>query len=160
MKHRLVLLIFIILIGFTSCGEDKTDNKIDSFMVEYAQLDGWIDYSHTVAITQEGLMQVVYKGGLDNGYREYSCQVDDAAMKLLRDNLIILASIDLKDKYGFGELAPTDGPVTRYRYTTEVRSDSTLLYFPEENELPDQLKNFISVLDTIIKDYDTLLYIK
>lgn len=40
--------------------------------------------------------------------------------------------INLSEKYGFHDNAPTDMPVTAMKYVTIDKSDSTYWYFPEK----------------------------
>lgn len=69
-----------------------------------------------------------------------------------------LMSVKISDYYGFeNENAPTDLPTKKIKYFSVAKSDSTLLYFPEENELPVELEDFIQTLQQVISENDTIL---
>jgi len=102
-------------------------------------------------------MHVISDYGMANDHKENYYQIDSIEIHALKDNLTALSTINLKDGYGFGYDKPTDLPVSVYRYETNIKSDSTSIYFPGENELPDELLSFISLLNRIINETDTLL---
>jgi hypothetical protein len=77
-------------------------------------------------------------------------------MSLIKENLENLLSIDISDKYGFHDNAANDSPTTKMKYVTTNKSDSTYLYYPNENELPDKLEIFMQVIYETISKTDTL----
>jgi len=149
MKLKIIISGCILIAGSFSCEKETKENngKIEVFKIKYVRGSAWVDFYHSVILDQSGTMQVIYHHGLPNIHRENNYQINDTDIVKLKDNLILLSSIKLKERYGFGPGKPYDLPVTRFRYDSNIKSDSTLIYLPEENELPSQLVSFSIVLN-------------
>jgi hypothetical protein len=144
--------ICLTLVGIVSCKKEKTE----FFTIDYKRGSAWVDYSYSVTINQDGIMNVKSHNGLADDYRESNYLVSAENLAVLRNSLNKLTLVELKDKYGFGPDKPSDLPVSMYGYQTNIKSDATTIYFPEKNELPNQLTSFISTLNQVITDTDTL----
>ncbi|MGI6572597.1 MAG: hypothetical protein ACOX19_04080 [Fermentimonas sp.] len=158
MKTKLLLtgLIFAI-IAFCSCDMEKVIER-DIFSISYSKSNSWFDYFYNATIDQNGLMQVTEINGLTKTNRKSEYTLVDSDIKMIIEKLNSLVKVDISDKYGFDdENNPTDLPVTKLTYKTTIKSDSTSLYFPKENELPVELNAFLQTIKQVILDNDTLL---
>ena len=147
----LLLLLFFIL---TSC--EKEFNSFDSFQIEYSKTSAWVGYSYSVVICNCGFLDVKEVNSITDYYRESTFRLEINDLELIEKELQQIAKIDFMQKYGFGDDKPYDLPVTRLLYNTNRNSDSTLIYYPEENELPDELDSFLNTIQQIILETDTL----
>ena len=103
-------------------------------------------------------MHVTETNGLTKTNRKSEYILVDKEIKLLKEMLNSVVKLDIFDKYGFdNENAPTDLPTTKLTYKTTIKSDSTSLYYPNENELPKDLDSFLQTIEQIILDNDTLI---
>jgi len=147
----LLLFLFFIL---TSC--EKEFNSFDTFRVEYSKTSAWVGYNYSVIINNCGYIDVTEEHSIMDYYRESTFKLEVNEVKVIEEELQQLTEIDLLQKYGFGEDKPYDLPVTRILYKTNFNSDSTIIYYPEENELPDELDSFLHTIQQIILETDTL----
>ncbi|MGI6047811.1 MAG: hypothetical protein ACOYEG_07360 [Petrimonas sp.] len=155
-KQLLTGLILAIL-AICSCEMEKTI-ETDVFSISYSKGSSWVDYFYNATIDQNGLMQVTETNGLTKTNRKSKYILDDSEIKMIKEKLNSLVKIDISDKYGFdNENNPTDLPVTKLKYKTTIKSDSTSIYFPKENELPVELNAFLQTIRQVILDNDTLL---
>lgn len=145
------LLLFVFLV---SCGKEY--KSIDTFKIEYSESSGWVGYNYSVIIENCGFLYVTSEHSLLDYYRESTFNLDVQEIEMIREKLKRLTEIDLKQKYGFGANKPNDLPVTEISYTTNFNSDSTIIYYPEENELPDELDLFLYTIRKIVFEKDTL----
>ena len=99
---------------------------------------------------------MIEEHSLNDYYRENTYGLDGQELEKIRGKLYSLTEIYLAQKYGFGDDKPTDLPVTAISYNTNLNSDSTIIYYPEENELPDELDLFLNTIVQIILEKDTL----
>jgi len=68
-----------------------------------------------------------------------------------------LISIKLANEYGFGnDNAPTDFLTRKIKYKAEIKTDSTYLYLPTDNELPDELDSFLRAIENVLLENDTI----
>ena len=155
-KYLLTGLIFSIL-TICSCENDKAI-KTDVFLISYSKGSSWVDYFYNATIDQDGLMQVTMTSGLTKTNRKSEYILVDSDIKMIKEKLNNLVKLDISDKYGFdNENSPTDLPVIKLTYKTTIKSDSTSIYFPKENELPVELNAFLKTIMQVILDNDTLL---
>jgi hypothetical protein len=152
MRNIILSLLFIVFIF--SC--EKEYKSIDAFKIEYSRTSGWVGYNYSVIIENCGFLYVTEEHSLVDYYRESTFNLDVQELEIIREKLKPLTEIDLKQKYGFGADKPTDLPVTAISYTTIFNSDSTIIYYPEENELPDEMDLFLHTISQIIFEKDTL----
>ena len=141
----LSLLLFFIL---TSC--EKEFNSIDTFRIEYAKTSAWVGYSYSVVICNCGILNVTEVNTITDYYRESTFSLEINELELIEMELLQITEIDIMHKYGFGDDKPHDLPVTRLLYNTNRNSDSTLIYYPEKNELPNELDSFLNTIHQII----------
>jgi|WetSurMetagenome_2_1015567.scaffolds.fasta_scaffold935671_1 hypothetical protein len=150
MSTKIILLGCLLFSGLISC-----EKEIDTFTIRYIRSSGWVGYNYAITLDQHGTMHVKYNNGLVDTPSENYYQVSHTDITRLKDQLTILSSIDIDDQYGFGADKPTDFPMTFYSYNTNLNSDSTSIYCPTENELPDALDSFIKLINQIITETDT-----
>jgi len=151
---RIIFLNLLLIVFLFSC--EKEYKSIDDFKIEYSRTSGWVGYNYSVIIENYGFLYVIEEHLLREYYRESTFNLDSQELAIIRETLKPLTEIDLKQKYGFGADKPTDLPVTAISYTTNFNSDSTIIYYPEENELPDELGSFLYTIRQIIFEKDTL----
>ncbi len=101
-------------------------------------------------------MNIIEEHQLLNYNRESTYNITLQELELIRKELVYLTEIDLNSSYGFGTDKPTDLPLNKVQYTTSFKTDSTLIYYPDENELPAKLDLFLTTINQIISDTDTL----
>jgi len=154
-KYLLTGLIFAI-IAFCSCEKEKAI-ETDVFSISYSKGSSWVDYFYNATIDQNGLMQVTETNGLTKINRKSIYILVDSDIKMIKEKINSVVKLDISDKYGFdNENAPTDLPTTKLTYKTTIKSDSTSLYYPKENELPMDLDAFLQTIVLVILDNDTL----
>ncbi|PKP08118.1 MAG: hypothetical protein CVU09_17030 [Bacteroidetes bacterium HGW-Bacteroidetes-4] len=157
MKKINLLNVVILLIGFTSCHKEDVPNyDLNTYSIFWEESSAWADFYYKANIDQNGKLDVQEKYRLSNQYRESQFQVSTEDMSLIKEKLENLLSIDISDEYGFLDNAATDAPTTKMKYMTMNKSDSTYLYYPNENELPDKLDIFMQVVYETISKTDTL----
>ncbi len=158
MKTKLLLtgLIFAF-IAICSCDMQKEIEE-DVFSISFSINNSLFDYFYEATIDQNGLMKVTEINGQTKTNRQSEYRLDDSEIKIIKEKLNSLVKVDISDKYGFdNENSPTDLHVTKLKYKTTIKSDSTSIYFPEENELPIELNAFLQTIKQVILDNDTLL---
>ncbi|HHU25166.1 MAG TPA: hypothetical protein GXZ56_00870 [Bacteroidales bacterium] len=158
MKTKPLLTGLIIAFSaFCSCDMQK-EIEGDIFSISFSKSNSLFDYFYEATIDQNGLMQVTDINGLTETNRQSEYILDDSDIKMIKEKLNSLVKVDISDKYGFdNENSPTDLPVTKLKYKTTVKSDSTSIYYPKENELPVELNAFLQTIKQVILDNDTLL---
>ena len=158
MKKIKFILGLILLIGYYSCDkEDDTPDNLDSFLISYQTGSSWTNYSYDATVNQNGKLDIKEEIGISNQSRESEFSIPGEDLKLMKEKLNILTSIKLSDRYGFdNNNAPTDLPTRKIKYTTKTETDSTYLYFPMDNELPNELESFLQVIERIILENDTI----
>ncbi len=157
MKKIYLLIAVILLIGFTNCHKEDVPNyDLNTYSIFWNESSAWADFYYKATIDQNGKLNVQEKYELSNQYRESQFQISTEDMSLIKENLEKVLSIDISDKYGFHDNAATDAPTTKLEYVTTNKSDSTYLYYPNENELPDKLEIFVQIVYETISKTDTL----
>ncbi len=153
---KIALLGFILVLGLIGCKKENGFRNVDTFSIDYSQGSSWVDYYYKVTIENDGTIQILEHWGLSDINRQSNYKISVTQIALIKERLANLATMNIDDKYGFGEGKPADLPVTLIRYETEFKSDSTAIYFPEKDELPKVLELFLSSISQIISDTDTL----
>jgi len=157
MKKINLLITAILLIGFTNCHKEDIPNyDLDTYSIFWNESSTWADFYYKATIDQNGKLNVQEKYGLSNQYRESQFQISTEDMSLIKEKLENLLSINISDDYGFHDNAATDAPTTKLKYVTTNKSDSTYLYYPNENELPDKLEIFMEIVYETILKTDTI----
>jgi hypothetical protein len=157
MKKSNFILGLILLIGYYSCEKvDDTSDNLDSFLISYQIGSSWTNYSYDATIDQNGKLYINEQIGMTSQSRESEFDIPSEDVILIKEKLNNLTSIKLLDKYGFGNDAPTDLPTNKIKYTTGSKSDSTYLYFPTDNELPDELDSFLQIVKQVLLENDTI----
>ena len=151
---RITILCLLLIVFIVSC--EKEYKSIDSFRIEYCRSSSWVGYNYSVIIENYGSLYVTEEHLLRDYYRESTFNLDTQELEIIRENLKPLTEIDLLQKYGFGNDKPYDLPTTQLSYKTNLNSDSTIIYYPEDNELPDELNLFLYTIHQIIFEKDTL----
>lgn len=151
----------ILSLLFTCCNENDSGNSnlndTVNFTVKYSRNSSWIDYNYEATINSNGLLKIVEDVSLTNSSRQSSYQVSQSEMNLIEKLLIDVKCIDMNDRYGFdNENAPTDLPVTSLKYYSSEISDSTIIYFPKNNELPLALDTFLTIVEQVVLENDTV----
>jgi len=91
-----------------------------------------------------------------NSERNETYKLTDSDLEILKVELGGLAQTELRNDYGFGPDKPTDLPVSMLIYRIGARTDSTSIYCPESNELPEKLNIMLERISSIRKKYDGL----
>lgn len=157
MKKINLLIAVILLIGFSRCDKEDVSNfDLNTYSIFWEESSAWADFYYKATFDQNGKLDVQEKYDLSDQYRESEFQILTEDMSLIKENLENLLSIDISDKYGFHDNAANDSPTTKMKYVTTNKSDSTYLYYPNENELPDKLEIFMQVIYETISKTDTL----
>ena len=152
MNRKLFLPACILFVMLISCNKES---HIESFKISYVYAGFNVNY-YSATLDETGAMQVLESNYLSGLTRENSYRINDTLVRDIRSSLQQLTTINLKDSYGFGDNKPFDMPVTRLVYTSNIKSDSTVVYMPEENELPEEYVSFMGVLINCIARVDTL----
>lgn len=154
MKTKYFLIGLIISI-FAICGCEKEKAiENDVFSITYSKGSSWVDYSYNATIDQNGLVRVRETNRLAKIDRNSEYRLVDTDIKMIKEKLNNVVKIDISDKYGFGDDTPTDLPTTQLIYKTTIKSDSTSIYFPKENELPRDLDSLLRTIEQVILDTD------
>jgi hypothetical protein len=147
--------LIIAIFAICSCEKEKAI-ETDIFLISYFRGSDWADYSYNVTINQNGLMRVTETNGLKKTNRKSEYRLVYKDIKMIKEKLNSVVKIDISDKYGFdNENAPTDYSITILSYKTTIKSESTSIYFPKDNELPKELDSFLRFLAQVIVDTDT-----
>jgi len=156
-KFILTGLILACFINSSCEKEQDPAKKLDSFSILYSKGSSWVNYSYKAKIDQDGLLQIEEVDGLTKSNRKSVYHLDDNDLLLINEKLTTVLTIDISNQYGFdNKNAPTDLPVTTMVYTTNIKSDSTSLYFPKVNEVPVQFDSFLEIVEQIILKKDSL----
>jgi hypothetical protein len=159
MKAKSILLGFVMSLGIFGCEKEKAIPIVsDTFSISYTKGISWFDYSYKATIDQKGFLRVVENNRLANLRRTSEYRITDIDLALIKNYLIKVASIDINDKYGFGENKPIGLPVRIIQYDVDNSVDSTSVYYPEMNELPEELNSFLTIIEHIILENDTLAH--
>lgn len=157
MKKINLLIAVILLVCSSSCDKEDVPNyNLNTYSIFWEESSAWADFFYKATIDQNGKIEVQEKYELSNQYRESEFQISTEDMSLIKEKLENLLSMDISDKYGFHDNAANDSPTTKMKYVTTNKSDSTYLYYPNENELPDKLEIFMQVVYETISKTDTL----
>lgn len=157
MKKINLLIAVILLIGFSRCDKEDVPNyDLNTYSIFWEESSAWADFYYKATIDQNGKLKVQEKYDLSDLYRESEFQISTEDMSIIKKKLENLLSIEISDKYGFHDNAANDSPTTKMKYVTTNKSDSTYLYYPNENELPDKLEIFMQVIYETISKTDTL----
>ena len=157
MKKINIPIAVILLIGFTGCHKEDVPNyNLNTFSIFLEESSGWMDFHNNATIDKDGKLNIQEEYGIFDQYRESEYQIPTEDVLLIKEKLSDLILVNISDKYGFHENAPTDAPTTKMKYFTINKIDSTYLYYPNENELPDELEIFMQVVYETISKTDTL----
>lgn len=156
MKRIGLLTGIILLISIAACNNiEESENDGNAFLITYERNSGWVQYSYVATIDENGKMKVSESARLSDKERDSEYVIAGTKVALLKEKLESLLTIGISDKYGFGTNAPTDLPTRKIKYETSLKKDSTCIYFPAENEMPDELTQFVQTLEQIISESDT-----
>lgn len=157
MRKINLLIAIIMMVGFIGCHKDDVpDYDLTTYSILWEESSAWADSYYSAAIDQNGKLVIQEEYQLSNHYRESEFQITNEDMLLIKEKLEVLLLIDMSDDYGFHDNAATDGPTTKMKYVTTNKSDSTYLYYPNENELPEELDIFMQLVFETISKTDTL----
>ncbi|MBN1180936.1 MAG: hypothetical protein JXB49_01525 [Bacteroidales bacterium] len=169
MKTLPELIICILIIVLTGCNKEST-NPIDNsdtintngvvdtftnFVINYRYYSNWVGYNYSADINQDGFMEVNEVSELHAIYRKISFELTNADIEDIFEKLTLLTAIEMDDSYGFGPEKPTDLPITSLKYITDVSKDSTLIYAPDEDEMPKTISNLLFNVVSVINKMDT-----
>lgn len=149
----LVWALMLVLAG-AGCKKDNEDQevtvKFDTFVLNYEVLSDWVEYSYRVRIDQYGIMNVYETYGMAGINRENRYVLTKDETTALAQRLQKLSEVKLKSQYGFRDDKAVDLPVTKLKYTTNLGADSTMMYSPEEGELPNELQGLLDNLSVLL----------
>lgn len=159
MKTLFKLLMLFVLFVFISCNKNEVNLLSDDyFVVYYEQGSSWTGQASEAEICSDGELIISKRNNQANTSTSAEYELNDNSLAELKEQLIDLLSIKLAERYGFDlENAPTDLPVTKIKYITSNKADSTLIYFPNDDELPAELEIFRETVIGIILELDTLM---
>ena len=159
MKSLIDLQILFILFVLFSCNTDEAKLLNDElYKVYYEQGSAWVGQSSEAVFQSDGSLIINKQNHRANTSTIAEYEMSDNNLTVLKEQLIDLFPIKLAERYGFDlENAPTDLPVTKIKYVTSNKTDSTFIYFPNEDELPAELEVFRKTLVGIIMELDTLM---
>ena len=159
MKSSINLQTLFIFFVFFSCNKDEAKLLNDEFFkVYYEQGSAWTGQSSEAVFQSDGSLIINKQNHRANTSKIAEYEMSDNNLAVLKDQLVDLLSIEMAERYGFDlKNAPTDLPVTKIKYITSNKTDSTFIYFPNEDELPAELEVFRKTLVGIILEQDTLL---
>jgi hypothetical protein len=158
MKTKIILLGFIFVLVIVSCKKDNdSSDKLDTILISYTKINSCLDYFYGSVIDKNGLMKITENNWMIDRHRVLYFKLSKNDLDKLNEELISVSLIDIEDMYGFGEDKPTDLPVTKLKYCINNKSDSTLIYFPNKNELPVELDKLSSSIEQLILNNDLLL---
>jgi hypothetical protein len=146
----------------TGC-EKRSNNwtcLCSDFEINYDQGSGWTGQIFSTTISYPDSL-IIYTRKFIPIYKERTSRyhIDKKEIDTLFLYLQKLININLTN-YGFGPNKPTDYPVTFFKYRNCTCTDSASIYFPDENEVPDELYAIFGRIDKIIIMHDTLINIK
>lgn len=154
MKSTILILAVSLLQGCTS-SELKTDfdDDLKMFLITYQKSSSWINYSLTATLDQNGVVNTdEFTGALDSPRKTTKYTISAQELKEVRERLNDLSKISLSKEYGFdNEEEITDLPLRIIKYTTEQKADETSLYYPKENEMPQELNQFVTLIERLIR---------
>nr|WP_319500022.1 hypothetical protein [uncultured Draconibacterium sp.] len=157
MRKINLLIAVIVVIGFTGCHKgDIPDYDLTTYSIFWKESSAWANFYYNATIDQSGKLAIQEEYQLSNQYRESEFQIPNEDMQLIKERIEALLSINMSEKYGFHDNAATDAPITIMKYVTTNKSDSTYLYYPNENELPEELELFMQIVYETISRTDTL----
>lgn len=156
MKRVSLILGFILVLVVSGCENNvESANDLGSFLITYERNSGWVQYSYRVTIDESGKLIVRERARISNKERDNEYNISDEKVRQIKDKLEKMITIKLSERYGFDYTnAPTDLPTRKIKYETIQHKDSTYLYFPKENELPDVLESFLTIVEQVINDND------
>lgn len=159
MKPTLIFPAIFLMFLTANCKKDNSNPQgPDNFSIIYQKSSAWVDYSYTAVINKAGILQVNMTNGLSKVTASSTYQLSESEMLLIKEKLAELTKIDIQAKYGFdAQSSPTDLPITKMIYNTNVKSDSFLIYYPKQNELPIQFDAFMQTIEQILAENDSLI---
>lgn len=157
MKVKITIIGFILIMSILGCkNENDQPNASNKYLISYSNVSSWFGNTIKVTINKDGLLQISEKKELDNYQRDSEYQIDGSEFSSLKENLNSIAKTTMNKQYGFADNKPTDLPIIYFSYNFEGKSDSTQIYFPEQNELPKELELLVSNIKNLIIKHDTV----
>ena len=155
-----LLSIVILLIFFIEGCENKTDTwttPCNDFQIKYVQGSGWTGWKYDVTFSYPDSL-IIYEHELIPSFRERRSKylISQIELDSLFRDLQKIQNINLTDYYGFGPNKPTDLPILFFKYCNCNQKDSSLIYSPDENEVPNDFIVLLGRLNRIIENHDTL----
>ena len=157
MKKTIVIISTLCLFQFLMTSCKKENIAADNFTINYSKNSSWINYSYKASINQNNKLTINENNELSNIHRTSEYLISDSEMTILKTELKSIEKINIANEYGFtNPNAPTDLPVIKFQYQTKEVLDSTSVYYPDEDEMPNQLKTFLITVENLIIKTDTL----
>lgn len=147
----------ILPTGIINYEKVKRNIVFNKFSILYLKHSYWVNYSYKATINQKGLLRVTENNGMNKLHRASDYHLTDNTLALIKEKLRDVASIEFNNNYGFGENKPAELPVTFIQYNVDNKADLTSIYVPDDDELPEELKLFLSTFERIISENDVLI---
>ena len=158
-KYSYIILVIGLIMTtlFSNCKKQADKEEVDTFLINYLKINSWVDYTYQVSIDQDGNLKIIEIYGISNQQKESEYQLSANDLHEVAEKLNQLEKRDIKDSYGFNnDDSPTDLPIKSLSYITSKKSDSTSIYFPEEDEVPIELSQLIQKIEQILSNIDEL----
>ena len=160
MKMLFISLPAIIILICASCSEtDINYSDLNTYSITYQRMSSWTNYMYDARFFYDGTLIIEETNELGELLRISEYKISEIDIYLLRESLKNLMPLNISDQYGFtGENLPTDLPVRKIKYTTNNKVDSTLIYYPSENEIPKELDSLLVLSEKLLLENDTTLH--
>lgn len=157
MHQKFIIPATIVLLLFSACEQNNEENSIesgakDSFSLVYVKGSAWTNYSYKAELNQSGELYIEVNGGIFDTHRKSEYQISNDTIALVHEKILEATRIDINSNYGFGTNNPYDLPVTLIKYRMGIHADSTAIYNPTTNELPEELQSLLSLIEIVIRN--------
>lgn len=157
MHHKFFVSAAFALFLFSACEKNDEENSVeiganDPFSLVYLKGSAWTDYSYRVDLNQNGRLLTDAYIGIGNDHRQMEYLISDDTLALVQERITEAAKIHFKSNYGFGPENPYDLPVTFIKYQMGIHSDSTVIYYPANKELPKELESLKALIEEILSN--------
>jgi hypothetical protein len=154
---KTILILLIILLKSCSSSELNTefDANFDVFLITYHESLNWINYEFEATLDQNGeINSKEFDGTFDTlEFKTKQYTISEEDLKEVKQRLNDLTKISLSKQYGFDseEEVITDQSIRTIKYITEQKTEEISLYYPRENEMPQELELFIQLIERLIR---------
>ncbi|MFZ4455880.1 MAG: hypothetical protein ACOYOT_06630 [Bacteroidales bacterium] len=157
MKKLLLLIGIASIIGCTNADEKLIENKDFRLTIEIGS--GWTMWSQKTEINQQGVMVLTeQRENPAPSFERKIFRLTNDEADSLKYKITQVSKTKLSN-YGLGENKPTDYASTSIIYTLNSLSDTAIIYYPVEGEVPLKLDNLIGYVYSLRQKYDPHYYL-